>query len=86
MTEARQHDLMAVREVRQQLPRRDLRRRREVELAADEQRRHVRVCTRVYSFGRPASRARRPPGRRRPRMKSLPGLPMSEPRPLAGES
>ena len=67
VAEARQHDLVAVREVREELPRRDLRRRREVELAADEQRRHLRVCTRVYSSVGRASQATRPPVRRRPK-------------------
>ena len=77
-------DLAAVRQMREQLARRPLRRRREVELAADQERLDVRVAHRVYwfssGFAGQASTSR-PPAQ----IRSVPGLPMIDPRSASAE-
>ena len=67
MAELREHDLVAVAEVRQQLLRRELRRRREVERAADEERLDVRVLHARVLAGVRSRRERVRSGRRRRR-------------------
>ena len=67
VAELRQHDLVTVRQVRKQLARRVLGRRREVELAADQQRLDVRVPDAACTGSRPGSRATRRADGRRPR-------------------
>ncbi len=73
MPEPGKDELLAVRQVREELLRRSLRRRREVQLAADEERLHVRGSDAVVLLlaGPGQASTRLPP----PQMKSVPGLP-----------
>ena len=76
---AGEHDLAAVRQLGEQLRPCDLRRRRDVELAADQERLDVRAPHAAYSFSSGSAghaSTSRPPAQ----MKSVPGLPRIEPR------